>query len=191
MVKKYLFFLVLMSVFACNDSLSTKEKEVFLKKGSEIAQATLKELSGHLIQQMKLGGPEQAIPFCNIQAMQITSKTAKIYDVTIKRTSNKIRNPENIATDRELEIIKEYQSAIDSKKEIFPKIELDIEGNKHFYAPIKINSKCLSCHGEIEKKLSVKTYSLIKIKYPKDKAIGYKDGDLRGIWSITFDEKTK
>ena len=191
MVKKYLFFLVLMSVFSCNDFLSTKEKEELIIKGNEITQATFKELSGHLIQQMKLGGPEQAIPFCNIQAMPITSKMAKIYDVTIKRTSNKIRNPENIATDRELEIIEEYQSAIDSKEEITPKIELDIDGNKHFYAPIKINSKCLSCHGEVEKKLSAKIDSLIKTKYPKDKAIGYKDGDLRGIWSVTFDEKTK
>ena len=191
MVKKYLCFLVLMSVFACNDSLSTKEKQELIIKGNEITQATFKELSGHLMHQMKLGGPQQAIPFCNIQAMPITLKMAKKYGVTIKRTSNKIRNPENIATDRELEIIEEYQSAIDSKEEIFPKIELDIDSNKHFYAPIKINSKCLNCHGEVEKKLSMKTDSLIKIKYPKDKAIGYKDGDLRGIWSITFDEKTK
>lgn len=186
MIKKYLFFLLIISVLACNDSLSSKEEKEFMKKGNEITQATFKELSGHLMQQMKLGGPEQAIPFCNIQAMPITSKIAKKYDVTIKRTSNKIRNPENIATDRELEIIEEYKSAIYSKEEIFPKVELDIDGNKHFYAPIKINSKCLSCHGKLEEELSIKTDSLIKTIYPNDKAIGYKEEDLRGIWSITF-----
>ena len=184
--KKELVLLVLVSFLSCNSSLTTKEKENYTSKGKEIIQASFKELSGHLMQQMKMGGPEQAIPFCNIQAMPITTKIADKFNVTIKRTSRKIRNSVNIASDRELEIIEEYESAIYSKNEIFPKVELDINGNKHFYAPIIVNSKCLSCHGKLEGKLSVKTDSLIKSLYPNDEAIGYSEGDLRGIWSVTF-----
>lgn len=191
MVKKYLLFLVIMSVFSCNESLSSKEEKELLKKGNEITQATFKELSGHLMQQMKLGGPEQAIPFCNIQAMPITSKMAKKYDVTIKRTSDKIRNIDNKATTRELEIIKKFQYDLQEKIEIKSMVEIDNNKEKHFYAPIIVNSKCLSCHGKLKEGLSIKTDSLVKSLYENDLAVGYKDGDLRGIWSITFSKKDR
>jgi len=186
MLKKILIFTVLLSLFSCNEKISNKEKRAYSSKGKEITQATFKELSSHLMQQMKLGGPAQAIPFCNTQAMPITNAMSEKYDVTIKRASDKVRNSENSASERELEIIEEYKLLAKNNKELIPIVELDKSNKKHYYAPIKINAKCLACHGKLEEPLSVKTDSLIKSLYPNDKAIGYKDGDIRGIWSITF-----
>ena len=177
---------ILLSVVSCDTALSTKEKQEYSRKGMEITKASFKELSSNLIKQMKLGGPSQAVPFCNVQAMPITDKMAKKFNVTIKRTSDNIRNSKNKASERELEIIKEYKSLIKNNEALTPIVELDENNIKHYYAPIKLNVKCLACHGELGNKLSVKTDSLIKSLYPNDKAIGYKDGNLRGIWSITF-----
>ncbi|MFK5959215.1 MAG: DUF3365 domain-containing protein [Lutibacter sp.] len=185
-MKKVIIFIFLVGIISCNNKLSRKEKQDYISKGKEITQASFKELSTNLMVQMKLGGPAQAVPFCNHEAMPITNKMAKKFNVTIKRTSDKIRNPKNKASVRELKIIKEYKFLIQNKKEVIPIVELD-EGNlKHFYAPIKLNAKCLTCHGKLEGQLSIKTDSLIKSLYLNDKAIGYNEGDLRGIWSIAF-----
>ena len=40
--------------------------------------------------------------------------------------------------------------------------------------------------GKVDEFVSVKTDSIIKSLYSNDKAIGYIEGDLRGIWSIEF-----
>lgn len=172
------------SILSCNTSLSTKEKESYIVKGNEIAQASFNELSSQLMAQMKQGGPTQAIPFCNIQALPITNQLSEKYNVTIKRTSDKIRNPDNKATPRELEIIEDYKSLSSIKNILSPIVELDNNNKKHYYAPVLLKSNCIVCHGELSKS----TDSIIKVLYPNDLAIGYKEGNLRGIWSITFNK---
>ena len=188
MLHKSLVFLVLVVFSSCSNSLTNKEKEDLIVKGKENTESTFKELSSNLMEQMKLGGPKQAIPFCNVQAMPITDKYSENFNVSIKRTTDKLRNTKNEATKRELEIIKKFQSNLQNKIVIKPIVELGNQNKKHFYAPIIVNSKCLSCHGELKKEVSIKTDSLIKTLYKNDLAIGYKVGDLRGIWSVTFNE---
>ncbi len=185
-VRKIAVFLILWSVLACDNSLSKKEKENYLKKGKEVAQASFKELSGQLIAQMKNGGPILAIPFCNEQALPITHQLSEKFNVTIKRTSDKLRNQENNPSVRELEIIRVYESSLTNNEELIPIVELDNNYKKHFYAPILLQANCLVCHGKLNETINSKTDSIVKSLYPKDRAIGYSEGDLRGIWSITF-----
>ena len=73
------------------------------------------------------------------------------------------------------------------RSEITPIVEVDNNNNKHYYAPILLKANCLACHGKVDEFISVKTDSIIKSLYPDDKAVGYNEGDLRGIWSITFE----
>ena len=60
------------------------------------------------------------------------------------------------------------------------------DGKVHYYAPIRLQKKCVACHGISKKQISKKTDSILKSLYPNDKATGFKENDLRGIWSITF-----
>jgi hypothetical protein len=55
----------------------------------------------------------------------------------------------------------------------------------HFYYPIVTNSMCLSCHGT-EKDIAPEVAKRIIKFYPMDKATGYAENQVRGIWSITF-----
>lgn len=185
-MEKLLIALVFMGMVSCGNALTEKEKQEYAKKGSEISQATFKALSEKLTEQMKLGGPAQAIPFCNVEAIPLTQKLSDEFNVTIKRTSDKLRNQENKPSERELEIINNYNKLIAEKKEITPIVEVDNNNNKHFYAPIILKANCLACHGKVEEFVSLKTDSIIKSLYPNDKAIGYNEGDLRGLWSIEF-----
>ena len=60
-------------------------------------------------------------------------------------------------------------------------------GQMVYYKPIKIAMPaCLNCHGSAGKEIDTKTLEIITQKYPDDMATGYKEGDLRGLWKITF-----
>ncbi len=185
-MKNLLFVLVFLGMLSCDNTLTEKEKQEYTNKGNEISQATFKALSEKLTEQMKLGGPAQAIPFCNVAAIPITQQLSEEFDVTIKRTSDKLRNQENKPSARELEIINTYHNLISEEREITPIVEVDNNNNKHYYAPIMLKVNCLACHGKVEKFVSLKTDSIIKSLYPNDQAIGYSEEDLRGIWSIEF-----
>lgn len=186
MFKFFFGIVIFLSAVACTNSLSTKEKNEYITKGKEVTQASFKELSGQLSTQMKEGGLAQAIPFCNVQALPITHLLEEKFNVTIKRTSDKLRNSKNEPTNRELEIILEYKSSLANKKKLAPIVELDNNNKKHFYAPITLKADCLVCHGKLHENVNAKTDSIIKSFYPNDKATGYVEGDVRGIWSITF-----
>ena len=188
MFKKSLILGITVILVSCSSGFSEKEKQEYTLKGKEIAQATFKELSTNLMTQMKAGGPAQAIPFCNQQASPIAEELSKKYDVVIKRTSNKLRSCENDPSEREIEIIDTYQQLLLENKELKPIVEIDTDQKKHFYAPIKIKANCLVCHGKVNETMTVKTDSIIKSIYQFDIATGYNEGDLRGLWSITFNK---
>ena len=113
MIQKVTFILVVFVVLtSCKTTLSEEEKTAYMLKGKEIAEASFLELSTQLTAQMKAGGPAQALPFCNEKAMPITDELSAKYAATIKRTSNNVRNEQNTASKRELEIMEQYQQLI-------------------------------------------------------------------------------
>ena len=185
-MKNILIFAVVLSFISCNSEFSEKEKQEYAAKGKEITQATFKGLSTQLMAQMKAGGPVKAVPFCNVEAVPITKEFSEKYNVEIKRTSDKLRSCDNDPSERELEIINTYSDLLAEGKELQPIVERDATNTKHFYAPIIMKANCLVCHGKLNETLSVQTDSIIKITYPFDIATGYSEGDLRGVWSVTF-----
>ena len=186
-MKKIVSLLSIIILFSsCQKELTEKEKSSYIIKGKEIAQITVKNLGGNLIKHMKEGGPQQAIPFCNTNAQPLTKEVAKKYNVSIKRTSLKIRNENNKPTKTETEILSQYATSILEGTKLKPIVSKDKSGKVHFYAPIKLEAKCLACHGTVGKEVTVKTDSILKALYPNDKATGFQVGDLRGIMSITF-----
>ena len=188
-MKKLLIAVVLMLILvSCNQNknLSKEEIATYTIKGKEIAKESFNALSSLLMQQMKEGGTEQALPFCNTQASPIINNINQKYNVIVKRTSLKIRNENNNPTSEEAEILKNYAEFKKGEEKLTPLVNLDENGNPHFYAPIILKENCMVCHGNVGENVTIKTDSIIKSLYPKDKATGFKTGDLRGIWSITF-----
>ena len=165
------------------------DKEKYTKEGKKIAQATFKAFVGHIKQKSHEGGLPAVVAFCNENAMKLTDSMAHVYGVKIKRTSHKLRNPKNAPDTAEKEVLEEYLDRIKKGEKPSPVIEQDSIGNIHFYAPIFIKHDCLKCHGEPGKEIPEPIYQLIKEKYPQDQATGFKLGDLRGIWDITFPQK--
>lgn len=191
-MKHYTLVLFLsISFLSCSDALTKEEIERYTEKGNLIVTSAAGELSGNLMSKMKEGGIPVAVEFCSEKALPITKEISDNYSVQIKRTSLKWRNPLNTPTENELFVIKEFQKELGRSELLKAKVRLDQNGTPHYYAPILIEKKCLMCHGTLNKELSRAADSIIKSYYPEDLATGFSEGDLRGIWSISFEKHSK
>ena len=157
------------------------------ERGMQMAQTTKAELGKNLMGQIQKNGVIAALDFCNIQAMPITDSMSVVHNAHIKRVSDKPRNPKNKANAVELEHVQTFKNQVAAGKEVKPIITSMGEKNK-FYYPIVTNSMCLKCHGTPEKEIESLTLTNILKHYPNDKATGYGENEVRGIWSIEFDK---
>ena len=187
----YHFVFLILLLSSCEPSLSEKEIRQYREQGDEIVKSASEKLSGTLMSKMKEGGALEAIGFCNQSALPITKKMAAYHGVEIKRTSLKIRNPENLPNEEELKVLHYYEDKLSEGKTLNPLVSLDPSGKPNYYAPIRVEQKCLMCHGTPKQELSSSIDSILKVKYPEDLAVRYREGDLRGIWSISFPEIVK
>ncbi len=176
-------------VVSCQNGLSDADKQQYLESGKKIASATAESMLAEVGKNMKEGGVAQAAPYCNAHANELTLKLAKEHGVDIIRTSHLLRNGNNKPNEREAQIIEQYLKQATDKMELKPLVEQNADGSVQFYAPIQLAQKCTVCHGVLGETLSKENDSIIKTLYPKDQAIGFKEGDLRGIWSIQFPKK--
>lgn len=182
-----LSILVILFFAACNsrqqilEELSnTIDTAAYLHKGDSISANVQKVLLTNVMKAMKSGGPGYAVIFCNEKAMPLTDSLAKKYNCVIQRVSDKYRNPSNKLSETDAEILKAMSTSMNP-------VLITENGQLIYYKPIKIAiPTCLNCHGTAGKEMDPKTAEIIRIKYPEDKATGYKEGDIRGLWKISF-----
>lgn len=157
------------------------------ERGMQMAQTTKAELGKNLMGQIQKNGVIAALDFCNIQAMPITDSMSVVHKAQIRRVTDKPRNPKNKASAVEMEHLQTFKNQVAAGKEVKPIITSMGDKNK-FYYPIVTNSMCLKCHGTPEKEIESLTLTNILKHYPSDKATGYGENEVRGIWSIEFDK---
>ncbi|MGK0363575.1 MAG: hypothetical protein ACI85O_000628 [Saprospiraceae bacterium] len=198
-MKKIIGFALLLIItltYSCGEKTQDKSETVaktievsppnYLAEGKKIAGIAFAELSGRLQKAMKAGGVPKAVSYCNLNAMPIIDSLSSEYNVKIKRTSSKIRNPLDAPTEEEKDVLESYQKVQLAGQALQAKVLNNVNQQPVFYAPIMMNDLCLKCHGKIGDTLTESDYLHIKQQYPDDNAIGYIVGDLRGMWSITF-----
>ncbi|HZH87071.1 MAG TPA: DUF3365 domain-containing protein [Brumimicrobium sp.] len=176
------------------DLVLQQQNEEEIKKYSDIgfnyAVTTKQVLGKNLTGAIMEGGTEHALSFCNVQAMSLTDSMSQVHNATITRVSDKPRNPNNAASAKELEQIQFYKNLVaegKTGKDIQPNVE--IKGEQiHFYYPILTNEMCLQCHGTKNEVVKPETLAMLSDLYPEDKATGYGDNEVRGIWSIVFEK---
>jgi hypothetical protein len=184
-------FIITILIASCQSDrprdLSAEETAEYIAKGRTIVQASFGALSGQLAGAMNQGGVPNAVGYCNIQANPIMDSLSQAHQVEISRVTLRPRNPENISSAEDAEILKDYLKLQSEKKSLEPFLETHSGGTVTFYMPITIISPlCLKCHGEVGSDIKTEDYEVIKSLYPEDQATGYTMGELRGIWKVTF-----
>ena len=197
--KFYLFLPLVLVVFLVQSCASDKanpakknvqyvsgaDEVTYLKLGKEIVDSVGGNLKQNLLSAMKEGGPQNAISFCNQNAVALTNSYSLKYNTEVKRVSDKNRNPSNAANETELAVLEDFNRMLEKGEPLSPKISIDAEGRKHFYAPIFTGGLCLSCHGN-SKSIQPEVLTVIDSLYPTDLARDYSIEELRGLWSIKF-----
>jgi len=161
----------------------------YLDKGKQIAALSFATLSQRLQNAIQEGGIPIAIQYCNLAASPITDSLSNAHQATIRRTSLKYRNASNQPTELEQIVLEEYAKSMEEGQALQPILKQMRQHENFFFAPIIIQEPCLNCHGKLDGTLTLENHQIIKKYYPNDKAIGYVDGELRGIWSIQLSKK--
>lgn len=159
--------------------------KTYAEIGLNFALETKKVLGKNLMGAIQKNGTLEALKFCNHRALPLTDSLSNHFNATIKRVSDKNRQPKNKATGESLKMIAYFRDLIAQKKAYEP-IAFERKNHVDVYYPIETNSMCLQCHG---KNINPEVNKQILKLYPDDLAFDYDENELRGIWHITFLKK--
>lgn len=191
-----IIFVLSFILFACDSrqrptsQSETAKKEidpVYEQRGRGIARAAFVSLSSELQTALQKGGVAEALQYCNVNAIPLTDSLSTQQQVEIRRTSSKVRNSDNAATDGEAEVLAKYEKQFAAGEDLISMVVPVGKDHYKYYAPIMVSNNCLKCHGAVGKDIAEADYSIIQELYPSDQAINYQLGDFRGIWSIKME----
>lgn len=147
------------------------------------ADAVFGELQNALVStlgdELKAGGPARAVTVCHAEAARIARRVSKERGILVGRTSHRLRNPENAPpTWARRFIIPKSKSANDRAA-----IVVDLGDRAGVLRPIYTAPLCTACHGPV-RELAPELRELLQSLYPRDQAVDFVEGDLRGwIWA--------
>lgn len=176
-ITKLLLSTLLLTSAMLADDISTKEEGI--KYIKMLGGALKTELKAHM---KKDPTGLDALAFCTGSADRITNEVnaklpayAKVRRTALKVRNNSVNTPD--ATDTK--VMNEYVAAIEAKTFKATDIKIVEEGNAtRVYKPLVTGAVCLKCHGG---NVSPKITDALNSAYPKDKATGFKEGELRGV----------
>lgn len=160
----------------------------YLALGKNISTKTQIELARNLMGAINYGGTEHALTFCNANAIQITDSMAHVLNASIKRVSDKPRNKVNQANKLEMKYIQTLKDNIAKGEKPSAKM-VEIDGKMVAFYPIVTNQMCLQCHGKTDINIEAATLEKINFLYPDDKATGYTENEIRGLWVVEMNNE--
>lgn len=143
-------------------------------------------LKGELQGAMKAGGPLKAVKVCSQRAQVIAGEISREKGMEIGRTSLRVRNPANAPDAWERAALESFEERRKGGESLDAMEEAEVvkEDGKEVFRYLKaipLQKVCLTCHGsELAPDLSRKISEI----YPDDRATGFREGDLRGAFTV-------
>jgi len=165
-----------------DDSRRTQMREALMAR--EMMFSRLFATLGAVLDRPVDGGPVAAIAICRDEAPRIAISVAQERSVMIGRTSARLRNPANGVPAWAAELLGEMSEQERAPND-FPTARFAIhpDGSLGAVAPIRLLSNCLVCHGPTDE-IDPAVLAAIGDEYPLDRAVDYREGDLRGWFWI-------
>jgi hypothetical protein len=153
------------------------------------AAGFMKELGAAFKREMAAGGPVGAVKVCSEIAPSIAGRISRETGWRVTRVGTRVRNPLLGMPDAwEQKVLADFERRVSKGEEIdkisFSEVVSEPDGRFFRYMKaIGVKPQCLACHGS-EDRIPSSVRTILRERYPHDKAIGYKAGDLRGAISI-------
>ncbi len=168
------------------ESLSLEEQQV-IEIGESSAMTLIKDIKGNLQNAMEEGGAVHAVEFCNEQALPLTDQVQEnlARGLEIKRSSLKYRNPANAPDALEEEALRYFEQMLKENGQLpqYYSQEIAETGEHRYYKPLQAGDLCLTCHGQ---EIDPAIQEVLAKHYPDDQAVGYQEGDFRGLVRVSI-----
>jgi hypothetical protein len=148
-----------------------------VERAKSALQPFKKQLKAALLEGLE-DGPEAAIAVCKDRATAI-AEGLRNNGVEVGRTSYKLRNPDNAPADWMEPLLAYY---VDGGDDSHRSVILE-DGRFGYVEPIVVQKSCLMCHG---RDIAPALGGRITKEYPEDRATGFAEGDLRGLFWVTM-----
>jgi hypothetical protein len=180
---------IFFGVILTNSVWAEPASEAIKQHGMSLIQAFSTELKANLQSAIKEGGLAKGIEVCSVKAPEIAAKHSTL-NWQVKRTSLKVRNPQNQATPEELSVLEAFEVAKAGGKAVqdLSYYQVNDQGtyrSHHLMKAIPTQALCLACHGET---LAPEVKAVLNQRYPQDQATGFSEGDIRGAFSLIYTE---
>ena len=138
------------------------------------------KLGARLLDVLGRDGAVAALDVCRLEAASLAKDAQTQADITVGRTSHKLRNPDNAPRDW----VKPHLDAAAGKPvdQVKP-VVVNLGDSLGVLQPIGVMAPCLQCHG-VDGARAPGVDALLQQHYPKDQATGFVVGDFRGfLWA--------
>lgn len=164
-------------------ALRTQDQAILTEASQQLIDRYQNDLRANLMKAIAESGVVGAISVCRDVAPAIADSNS-VYGWSIRRVSEKYRNPDDRPTVEEKAILAGFAPQASVPPEYVENWNTtDSVTEYRFYEPIYVQPLCLKCHGDLQT-LAPGVLSAVKKYYPDDRATGYKDGQLRGMFVI-------
>lgn len=174
MRKRLPLVLVTVVLFGCSKKPTGPSPEA-TRKAQEALVPFKKRLKETLLGAMSQG-PTSAVEACADQAAKIATE-ASHPGAKLGRSTNQPRNPANEVRGWQAEALAQFAATPQLEGATYARVLPS--GVTAYAEPITIQPVCLTCHG---KNVDATLLGVIQKRYPQDRATGYENGQLRGIF---------
>ncbi len=167
---------------------TAEEAEAVAEQAEPVASALMATLSGRLQAAIREQGTAGALEFCNVQALPLTEQVSQEHGMAVTRTSLRLRNPANAPDDVDAEALAWFQDRL-ATGEPPPAMHVRAVGDRsyRYYRPLLTAGQCLQCHGPRES-MADDVLQALDEQYPEDEAVGYTEGEWRGLLRVSVPE---
>ena len=155
--------------------------------GESAAMTLIQGLIGRLTAALDQG-TVAAFEFCALEAQSLTAKIQQDLgsELQVKRTSFQYRNPLNAPDEYEAAALQYFQDALAERGTLPASYMQMVSANEYrYYKPMAMAAMCLNCHGD-PASFEPALQQQLQAVYPEDKAVGYKEGDFRGVVRVSI-----
>ncbi len=166
---------------AAGDTLS--HQDLYHQAAVELVGRFSRDLRTELLAAIKdSGSAAGALRVCRTKAPELVLAHS-IGGWRIRRVTDRPRNPADLISIEQSDILAKFADAEQAPPFVEEWLGTDNMRTYRFYTPIRTATFCLNCHGD-ENSLAPGVAAALDTLYPDDKAVGYTDDQLRGMFVV-------
>lgn len=158
------------------------DEQLFTDAARNLVAQYGNELQTTLFAALNDYGPSYGVRVCQIRAQEIAAAHS-VGGWIVKRVSEKWRTIEDRPDTAEQRVLAVFADPMTADDFLVRWSGPDSARMFHYYQKIMVRQVCLQCHGDLQT-VDLDLWKEVKIAYPWDKATGYKEGDLRGMFVV-------